>query len=151
MAGQTGQARMAVEAHLPESMQSQAFKDSKWFHDEFVPNMSNVIKQMEKLTGDQKQRAELHRMMEILTNPDLGPKGALQAFNRAVGSLQDMSESIFNAVETKDTKGFFRKMYGLPGKYKEYIPSEAKASKESKSDIDAKIADLDRRIKAAGG
>lgn len=151
MAGQTGQARMAVEAHLPESMQSQAFKDSKWFHTQFVSNMSNVIKQMEKLTGDQKQRDELHRMMKVLSDPDLGPKGALQAFNRAIGSLQDMSESIFNAVETKDTKGFFRKMYGLPGKYKEYIPSEAKESKESKSDIDAKIADLDRRIKAAGG
>ena len=153
-AGQWGQKRAAVEAHLPESLQSQAFKDSKWFHKEFVPNMSNVIKQMEKLTGDQKQRQELHDMMDILTDPDLGPKGALQAFNRAVESLQTMSDSIFSAVENKDTKGFFKKMYGLPPKkYDEYIPSEDKqpASGKSISDIDAKIAELDRKIKEGGG
>lgn len=147
MSGQTGAASRKVQEYLPAALQSDAYKDYLYYEREIVPTFSNLIKQMEKLNGDQRQRAELNKMTNILYSPELGEKDAIKAFNRSIANLQDMSHSIFDSVEIPGAKGVFKRSYNLPDKYKEYIPPNEKKT-SSKSDLDKSIADLDKQIAA---
>lgn len=129
--GQSGQWKASLESQLPESMQSDAYKDYIWYTTQFQKAVTSTVKQMEKLNGDQRQITSLNQLTDVLHDPKLGGKGALKTFNDAIGTLQDMSTAIFKASEIPQAKGIYKRMYGLPDKYKEYVPSSERESSDS--------------------
>lgn len=132
-----------VQSLLPASMQSQSYKDLLWFEDTFQNGVTNTVKQMEKLNGDKTSIARLEQLSKILYDSRLGSKDALKTFNESIRTLQKMSDSVFDASEPKYAKGIYKRMYGLPSEYDNYIPGEStKTNEPSLADNKAELARL---------
>lgn len=96
-----------------QSQNPQAYQDYQWMNTSFIPNFSNQVKLMERMGATDKQRDELHGMVDALNNWKLDPQSALNVLNRGIGTIQDISDSVFAAAEPLN-KGIYRKMYNIP-------------------------------------
>lgn len=91
----------------------QAYDDYTWMTTNFMPNLSNQVKLMEKMAGTDDQRDELHKLTGAQMNWTQNPQAAVNSMNNAIGTVQSISDSVMQAAEP-NFKGVYRKMYGIP-------------------------------------
>ena len=115
----------AVKARDPK-----AYEDLQWLNTSFIPHLSNQVKLMEKMGATDTQREELHGLAGALNKWQLDPEHALNLMNRQIGTIQDISNSVFEAAEPMH-QGVTRRMYNMPEINGDYIlPKETNSSKE---------------------
>lgn len=100
----------------------QAYQDYKWVETSFIPHLANQVKMMEQLAATDKQRSELKELAGALDSFTLDPVSSLKVFNRQIGTIQDISDSVFAAAEP-NKKGTYRKSFKIPRETGDYVNS----------------------------
>lgn len=98
----------------------QAFTDYTWFQTEFVPNFVNNIKLMDKLSSSNKQRDELHGMIDYVNNFASNPTAAIKNINNAMKTANQIASSVYSGAEPIQ-KGIYRRAYDIPPMQGDYI------------------------------
>ena len=103
----------------------QGYKDLIWYEKSFIPNMDNAVKVMEKLSSTNEQRKEMTEMFNSLINPKLNKKQAIDVFNKQIGTIFDISDSVIKTSEPIH-QGIIRNIYNIPKFEGDYIRDEDK-------------------------
>lgn len=97
-----------------------AYEDYVYANTAIIPHLVSQIKAMENLGATDSQREEMRGLVNALNKWSLRPKEALQTLNKQIGTLMDISDSVFNAAEPR-FKGVFREQAKLPKLEGDYI------------------------------
>lgn len=147
-AGVIGKGKKAIDAMKAES--PKAYLDYKWFKSDFTTTMANSVKQMEKLTGDQKQREELRDFFDkAVETMDVDPKGAVKLINMTINTMQDIASATINDAEPS-YKGVYLKQAGIPEGFSksEYIPTTVSVRRPDGTEGTIPADNLDKALKA---
>lgn len=88
------------DAFSSDPKNSQALDDYMWYTTQFVPNLSNNIKQMERLSSSAKQREELAKMSNYPIESYLSnPERAMHLINKNLDTIHDESTATLKAAQ----------------------------------------------------
>jgi hypothetical protein len=110
-AGAAGKGKAALDALKKET--PDAYADYDWYKNDFVTTMSNNIRNLESLSVDQVQRAELHRMNDML-KVGLDKPHAISRMNDLIRGVRIISDSALDVSENKEYRGIRKLDAGVP-------------------------------------
>lgn len=109
-AGTIGKGKKVIDMLRLKSPQT--YQDYLWYKQVFTPNFINQVRMMERMGVTDKQRGELNRMFSDVEKISVDPRAARKLFNKMIGSMQDISDAVFQAGEPIN-KGITRKLHNL--------------------------------------
>lgn len=118
----TGAVKKGIDSLNPNP--PEGYTDYQWATTQFAPDVANQIKVMEGLSGTDKQRQELHKMIDYVSQLQSSPKLAIKNINNSIRTLGELSDSVFNAAEPLQ-KGIYRRNANVPKLEGDYIPMDS--------------------------
>lgn len=118
-AGALGQGQAAVDRLKKETPDS--YVDYDWVVHDFIPNLGNNVKVMEKLASSDQQRKALNDMTQSAFKWDLDPKAAIKYLNMNFDMFGRESQAILNAAQPQ-FPGVLEKLNNVkPMKGQDYV------------------------------
>ena len=112
----------------------QTLIDYNWVMNDFIPNLGNNVKVMEKLASTDEQRKVLNDMQANAYNWYMDPEGSIKALNMNFDLFHRQAEAILGAAQSI-FPGALEKLNGLTKPKGDYIEGKKDIKNESTEDL----------------